>query len=174
MKRSRRWIAVCLLAQFAPLLLGQNAVQTDAASSPDEARLRKIDERLNGLTSALEQTRGELAAATAEIQQLRIELEQARAGKTAEVPVESSAAKLAEEVARIREDQEVMQAQVKVHEQDKVRRPRAIAFGFKDLSSSMPLLIAARSMLRTFRISRCHTIVQRRIMPPAQASGKRF
>ncbi len=123
MKRSRRWIAVCLLAQFAPLLLGQNAVQTDAASSPDEARLRMIDERLNGLTSALEQTRGELAAATAEIQQLRIELEQARAGKTAEVPVESSAAKLAEEVARIREDQEVMQAQVKVHEQDKVETP---------------------------------------------------
>lgn len=119
MKRSRRWIAICLLAQFAPLLPGQTAVQPDAASSSEDARLRKIDERLNGLASALEQTRGQLAEAVAEIHKLRAELQQAQAGKPPEIPAEAPAAKLAEEVERIREDQQVIQAQVKVHEQDK-------------------------------------------------------
>jgi hypothetical protein len=120
MKRIRHWIALSMLAQFAPLLLGQTAARTDIATPPDDARYRQIDERLNGLTIALEQTRGELAAAVDEIHRLRVELEQARASKATEVSVESVAAKLTEEVARIREDQDVLQEQVKVHEQVKV------------------------------------------------------
>jgi hypothetical protein len=120
MKRTRHWIAISLLAQFAPLLLGQAALQKDAEIPRDDSRYRQINERLNELTVAMEQTRSELATAVDEIHRLRVELEQARSGKTQEESAETSAAKLAVEVARIREDQNVIQEQVKVHEQDKV------------------------------------------------------
>jgi regulator of replication initiation timing len=120
MMRTRHWIALSLLAQFAPFLVGQAAVNTNTASPQDDARYRQIDERLNGLTTALEQTRGELAAAVDEIHRLRVELEKARVGKAPEVSVETDAARLTEEVARIREDQDVIQEQVKVHAQVKV------------------------------------------------------
>ena len=120
MMRITHWIALSLLAQFAPLLLGQATAQTDAENPQVDAQYRQIDERLKNLTSALEQTRGELAAAVDEIHRLRIELEQTRAAKAPEVPAETVAAKLTEEIARIREDQSVIQEQVKVHEQIKV------------------------------------------------------
>jgi len=120
MKHIRPWIVLSLMAQFAPFLLGQAAVGANAASPQEDARYRQIDERLNGLTTALEQTRGELAAAVDEIHRLRVELEQARVGKAPEVSGERAAAQLTEEVARLREDQDVLQEQVKVHEQVKV------------------------------------------------------
>lgn len=120
MKRSRHWIAACVLAQLAPLLLGQTAVQADAASSQEDARYRQIDERLNDLTSELERTRGELTAAVDEIHQLRAELERTKAASAPDASAEIAAVKLSEEVARIREDQDAIQEQVKVHEQDKV------------------------------------------------------
>jgi hypothetical protein len=120
MKRSRHWIAAFVLAQLAPLLLGQAAAQANATSPQDDARYRQIDERLNGLASELERTRGELATAVDEIHRLRAELEQAKAANAPDASVQIAAAKLSEEVARIREDQDAIQEQVKVHEQDKV------------------------------------------------------
>ncbi len=120
MKRSKHWIAASLLAQFAPLLLGQAAVLANGANPQDDARYRQIDERLNGLTSELERTRSELATAVEEIHRLRAELEQGKATNAPDASAEIAAAKLSEEVARIREDQDVIQEQVKVHEQDKV------------------------------------------------------
>jgi hypothetical protein len=120
MKRTRYWIAASVLAQLATLLLGQSPIQTNAASQQEDARYRQIDERLNGLTSELERTRGELTAAVDEIRRLRAELEQTRAAPAPEASAEAIAAKLSTNVARIREDQDAMQEQVKVHEQDKV------------------------------------------------------
>jgi regulator of replication initiation timing len=120
MKRSPQWIAACVLAQVVPLLLGQTVHQANAANSQDDARYRQIDERLNSLTSELERTRVELSSAMDEIHRLRAELEQTRAAIAPEASADIAAAKLSEEVARIREDQDAIQEQVKVHEQDKV------------------------------------------------------
>lgn len=120
MNRTRHWMAASMLAQLAPLLLGQSPVQTDAASQQNDALYRRIDERLNCLTSELERTRGQLTAAVNEIQRLRAELEQTRADLAPETSAEAIAANLSSAVARIREDQDAIQEQVKVHEQDKV------------------------------------------------------
>lgn len=120
MNRSRHWIALSLLAQVVPLLLGQAAVRTNAASPQEDTRYRLIDERLNALTAELDQTRGQLAAAVDEIHRLRVDLEAAQVGNAPEVSDEKDVAQLAESVARIREDQDAIQEQVKVHEQDKV------------------------------------------------------
>ena len=120
MKCSRCWIAACALAQLAPLLLGQTAVQGNGVNPQDDARYRQIDERLKSLTSELERTRGELTSAVDEIHQLRAELERTKASSTPETSADSAAAKLSEEVALIREDQNTIHEQVKVHEQDKV------------------------------------------------------
>jgi hypothetical protein len=120
MKRKRHWIALFLLAQFAQLLLGQAAAELNAASPQNDERYRHIDERLSTLTTELEQTRGELAVAVEEVHRLRVELERARTGEPTEASTEKDASKLAEDVARIREDQDAIQEQIKVHEQDKV------------------------------------------------------
>src|ERR1035437_2556763 len=120
MKHSSHWIAACLLAQLAPLLPGQTAVQANGANPQDDARYRQIDERLNGLASELERTRGELTTALDEIHRLRDELEQTKAANAPDASAEIAAVNLSEEVARMREDQGAIQEQVKVHEQDKV------------------------------------------------------
>jgi len=120
MKRTRHWIAASLLAQFAGLLLSQSPIQTNAASQQDDARYRQIDKRLNGLMSELERTRGELTAAVDEVRRLRAELEQTRAAIAPDASAETIAAKLSADIVRIREDQDAVQEQVKVHEQDKV------------------------------------------------------
>jgi hypothetical protein len=120
MKRTGRWITAFVLAEVAPLLLGQSPAGTTFAGQQDEARYRQIDERLNGLMSELERTRGELTAAVDEIRRLRTELEQTRAGVAPDNSAETIAAKLSTDIARIREDQDAIQEQVKVHEQDKV------------------------------------------------------
>jgi hypothetical protein len=120
MKRTRHWIAASVLAQLAPLLLCQSPVGTNSASQLDDARYRHIDERLNGLMSELERTRGELTAAVDEVRRLRAELEGSRASVSPEASAETIAATLSRDVARIREDQDAIQEQVKVHEQEKV------------------------------------------------------
>jgi hypothetical protein len=120
MKCSRPWIAASILAQLAPLLIGQVAAQADAANSQDDGRYRQLDERLTGLSNELERTRIELAAVYDEVHRLRAELDQARAAHAPEASTELGLAKLSESVARNREDQDAIQEQVKVHEQEKV------------------------------------------------------
>ncbi|MGD0939853.1 MAG: hypothetical protein ABR905_09070 [Terracidiphilus sp.] len=120
MKCTRPWIALSLLAPFAPLLIGQAAAGSNAANSENDQRYRQIGERLDSLTTELEQTRGELSTAVEEIRRLRVELEKARTGEAPEPSAEKDVAKLTEDVARIREDQDAIQEQVKVHDQEKV------------------------------------------------------
>lgn len=120
MKRGRHWIALFLPALFASLLVSQNGAGTNATGSQDDERYRRINERLTTLTVQLEQTRGELVAAIAEIQQLRAELESARGREKTELSAEKDVAKLNDDIARIRDDQDAIQEQIKVHEQDKV------------------------------------------------------
>lgn len=120
MKSTRHWIAAFLLAQLAPVFPAQAPGQTSAPVPQSDARYRQIEERLDTLSSALDRTRGELASALDEIQRLRKELERTQSGKNLETPAENGAARLAEDVARIREDQDALQEQIKVHEQAKV------------------------------------------------------
>jgi len=120
MKRTQYWIFAYVLAQLAPLLFGQTAVEANTANPQNDARYRQIDERLNGLAIELERTRGELSTAVDEIHRLRAELELTKTTNTRDVSAETTAAVLSDEVAKIREDQDAIQEQVKVHEQDKV------------------------------------------------------
>src|SRR5664279_1996673 len=100
MKRTRHWISACMLAQLVPLLFGQAAVEANTANPQNDARYRLIDERLNGLASELERTRGELATAVNEIRRLRDELEQTKTTNARDVSAEATAAILSDEVAK--------------------------------------------------------------------------
>lgn len=109
MRVTRLLFAILSISQCAWLLPAQTAAQ-------DSGKYEQMEDRLNKLSNALDQTRLELTAAQAEIARLRQEIDSKKNQNSAE----ETASALASEVARIREDQTVMEEQIKVHEQAKI------------------------------------------------------
>jgi hypothetical protein len=102
-----RSILTFSLLAAAPVCLAQ--------TPPDQQHVQSIDQKLNDLADALAQTQRLLDKSTAEIKELRGELDTLRAQTAAVAPAPQK-----EEVEALREQQDAMQAEIKQHDQTKV------------------------------------------------------
>ena len=108
-------------------------VQATGQAEPDQ-RYADIERRLNAATAALQQMRNTLAQSLEQIQQMQGEIDALRAATSAkpaqpqdnsvaasaDSKAEDSNAGLKETVARLAEEQDALQAEIKQHEQTKV------------------------------------------------------
>jgi hypothetical protein len=109
---------------MTPLLFGftlNAAAQTPSQATPDAQHLAEIEHRLNAVTDALSQTQKSLEQSLLEIQKLRAQIDGLRAetGIPAAIPTPPPAT-VSEDVAAIKEQQEIQQAEIQQHEQSKV------------------------------------------------------
>lgn len=123
-----RFLAIMLQSAAAVTCLG---AQTTAAPNPDAQHLADIENRLNILTNTLAQTQRALQQSLMDIDHLRTELNTLRQAGTAALPPPAAAdsSSVQAQIEAIREQQDLQQAEIKVHEQTKVET--ASKYGMK-------------------------------------------
>ena len=123
--RMRQWHraglhAAVLLAAFAGSRMYSQAAP---AASPQSRQITDIENRLNEVTAALAQTQKALQQSLIDIEHLRTELNamrQTNAALPPPSPATASSSSVEAQIAALHEQQEVLQAEIKQHDQTKV------------------------------------------------------
>jgi hypothetical protein len=146
------WPGISARAQVAPAQPPAAAVTSAGQVEPDQ-RYAEIERRLNAANAALQQMRTTLTQSLEQIQQMQSEIDALRAATplkpaqsqeasatpSADGAAEDSNAKLKETVARLSEEQDAMQAEIKQHEQTKI-----------ETSSKYPLRVTGLVLFNAF------------------------
>ncbi len=115
------WGLACtvFLACTMPVpLLAQNVPPPAASRAAGTQQLSDIERRITDLTDTLAQTQAALQRSQAELLRLRAEVSALRGEKS--YPTEGADASMQDEIEALKEQQEILQAEVKQHEQTKV------------------------------------------------------
>jgi hypothetical protein len=123
--KSRRALFSLLMAcVLLPSACAQSVQSPSESQTVGDKQLSDIEHRITDLTSTLEQTQAALMRSQAELVQLRAELAALRGGKAA-TPADTMTVLAAdvstkEDIQSVKEQEEILQAEVKQHDQTKV------------------------------------------------------